>query len=213
MTSTFDAKAAQWDEHPERLAMTQRAAEAIGGVVRPESSMRALEFGCGTGTLSFLLRDRLGQIVLCDASSGMLEVARKKIDDAAATASMSLLLSDLETGPLPEGKFDLIYTAMALHHVIDTDALLQRFAGLLNPAGRLALIDLVQEDGSFHQKTEPVPHNGFAMEELERQVKNAGLRVDSCRVLDAIERDNGRSYPRFILLAHLPELEPQEEPS
>jgi ubiquinone/menaquinone biosynthesis C-methylase UbiE len=35
--------------------------------------MRALEYGAGTGLLSFLLRDRLGEITLADVSEGMLD--------------------------------------------------------------------------------------------------------------------------------------------
>ena len=200
MPPSFDERAAQWDSNPLMLALAERAAEAIARTIDPQPSMRAMEFGCGTGTLSFLLRDRVKQIVLCDTSSGMLGVTSKKITDFGLDASMSVLQSDLENGPLPEGRFDLIYTSLALHHVPNTQALLQRFADLLQPAGRLALIDLLEEDGSFHNDPS-IPHNGFATEKLGKLLESLGFHVDSCEILDEIQRESGRCYPRFILTA------------
>ena len=41
--------------------------------------MHALDYGCGTGLLSFPLKDELGHITLNDNSAGMLEVVQEKI--------------------------------------------------------------------------------------------------------------------------------------
>ncbi|NIV32583.1 MAG: methyltransferase domain-containing protein, partial [Anaerolineae bacterium] len=67
-----------------------------------------------------------------------------------------------------ERQFDLIVSAMALHHVEDTERLLQRFHQHLSPGGGIALADLDQEDGSFHPpEVEGVFHDGFDRTALE----------------------------------------------
>jgi len=61
----------------------------------------------------------------------------------------------------PVGLFDLIFSAMALHHVQNTDALLDRFASLTAPGGWIALADLDTEDGTFHSGDSGPVHPGF----------------------------------------------------
>jgi 2-polyprenyl-3-methyl-5-hydroxy-6-metoxy-1,4-benzoquinol methylase len=49
-------------------------------------------------------------------------------------------------------QFDLIMSAMALHHVKDTSTLINSFYEHLKPGAKAALADLDKEDGSFHPK-------------------------------------------------------------
>ena len=69
----FDARAATWDEDPSQLERAQAVVEAIAREVALSWSMRALEYGAGSGLLSFLLRGKLGEITLADVSDGMLD--------------------------------------------------------------------------------------------------------------------------------------------
>ena len=75
----FDSKARQWDGNPVFQARADRIAAAIRAAIPLDNAMRALDYGCGTGMLSFPLRDALGHITLKDSSAGMLEVLREKI--------------------------------------------------------------------------------------------------------------------------------------
>ena len=80
MTATdFDARAATWDDDPTKVDRAQAVADEIATRVPLSPAMRALEYGCGTGLLSFILRPRLGDITLADVSDGMLAVAARKI--------------------------------------------------------------------------------------------------------------------------------------
>src|SRR5699024_12003101 len=58
-------------------------AEHIGAAISSQlplsNSMTAFEYGCGTGLLSFALKDKLGAMTLADVSDGMLGVLEKKI--------------------------------------------------------------------------------------------------------------------------------------
>jgi ubiquinone/menaquinone biosynthesis C-methylase UbiE len=169
--------------------------------------MAALDFGSGSGLLSFPLKDELGAITLKDTSAGMLAVAEEKIA-ALGVTNMRTRLTDLTAGPPPEAprddeRYDLIYSSMTLHHIPDTDAILGTFHHLLNPGGWLCIADLDREDGSFHGIEVDV-HHGFEREELAQKVMRAGFgtpRFDT--VFEIVkETENGaRSYPVFLMVA------------
>ena len=72
----FDSRAKDWDEAPGRVERANAVAAAIREQVRLSQTMTALEYGCGTGLLSFALQEELGPITLADSSNGMLDVVR-----------------------------------------------------------------------------------------------------------------------------------------
>ena len=75
----FDQKASQWDAKPVRVERALAMADGIRAALPLSSSLTALEYGCGTGLVSFELQSQLGHITLADSSSGMLAVVREKI--------------------------------------------------------------------------------------------------------------------------------------
>jgi tRNA (cmo5U34)-methyltransferase len=102
-----------------------------------------LELGTGTGETAQRVLDRHphAQLVGIDASPGMVEVAR----DRLPSDRVELLVGRLED-PLPEGSFDLVVSALAVHHLEGTRKadLFRRIASRLHPAGRLVLADVVE---------------------------------------------------------------------
>lgn len=198
----FDSKARLWDDNPVFRERGLKIAQAIRQAVPLHPQMRALDYGCGTGLLSFPLKDELGSILLADSSSGMLEVVKEKIA-AQGVRNMTPLQLDLLSDPAPSEKFDLIVTAMTLHHVPDTDAILRIFHDLLQPGGYLCVADLDQEDGSFHGPEVDV-HHGFDQVDLGRRAAQAGFADIRFQPVFSIakERESGtRDYPVFLMTA------------
>ena len=198
----FDSKARQWDDNPVFQERGLKIADAIRRAVPLHRHMNALDYGCGTGLLSFPLKDELGAILLADSSSGMLDVVAGKIA-AQGVSNMTPLQLDLLTDPPPAQRFDLIVTSMTLHHVPDTDHILRIFHDLLQPGGYLCIADLDQEDGSFHGPEVDV-HHGFDRAELRRRAAEAGLADIQFQTVFSIakERESGtRDYPVFLMTA------------
>lgn len=169
----FDAKAKGWDEVPGRRERANAVAAAIREQVRLSVKMSALEYGCGTGLLSFALQPYLGKIILADSSAGMLEVVKEKIA-ASGVKNMSPLLLDLSRDPLSAQRFHFIYSLMTLHHIPNTADILQKFQALLEPGGILCIADLDKEDGTFHDQDHG-EHHGFDREELRDMLIRAGF--------------------------------------
>ncbi len=198
----FDSKARQWDDNPVFRERGLKIAQAIRQAVPLNRTMNALDYGCGTGLLSFPLQDALGAILLADSSAGMLAVVKEKID-AQGVANMATVKLDLLADPLPAQRFDLIVTSMTLHHVPDTDHILRLFHDLLNPGGYLCIADLDREDGSFHGIEVDV-HHGFDRTDLGRHAGQAGFADIRFETVFSIAKEHPggpRDYPVFLMTA------------
>ena len=198
----FDSKAREWDENPVFVERGRKIAEGIRKQVALNTNMSALDYGCGTGLLSFPLKDALGQITLKDTSTGMLEVLREKIT-AQHVTNMTVKQTDLTAEPLPDERYDLIYSSMTLHHIPDTDNILNIFHNLLNSGGTLCIADLDKEDGSFHGIEIDV-HHGFDRASLTTKAEQAGFSDVHFDTVFEIVKDTdagSRAYPVFLLTA------------
>ena len=198
----FDEKAQEWDNDPVKLERAAAVAAAIRNRVRLSPDLSALEYGCGTGLLSFALYRELGSITLADSSAGMLAVLREKIAASGADHLRPMRL-DLTVDPLPAERYDLIYTLMTLHHVSDVDRILRDFHALLRPDGALCIADLDREDGSFHGAGFD-GHHGFEREALQDQLARAGfgeIQFDTCYMMRKPQGEGAREYPVFLAVA------------
>src|SRR5512141_2577390 len=98
--TNFDERAKDWDSDPGRVERARAVADAVRQAIPLSNNMKAFEYGCGTGLLSFALQSDLGQITLADTSQGMLDVLSEKIAETGVD-NMHPLQLDLSIGPLP----------------------------------------------------------------------------------------------------------------
>lgn len=199
----FDEFAASWDDDPIRVERAVSIAQSMRDILDMNTYQRALEYGSGTGLLSFALQDDLKSITLMDESIEMTKVAREKCKVSQVNhlhpIKMDLLIDEYQ----PESRFDLIFILLTLHHITDTDGILSRFKNLISPNGVLAIIDLETEDGSFHDR-EFHGHLGFDRNDLEEKLKGAGFQpfyYDVIYEIEKEERGDKKSYPLFMMLA------------
>ena len=197
--SDFDNLAREWDKDKIHLERSAAIASALETMVLLDPSMKAMEFGAGTGILSFLLKDRLKEITMLDSSSEMIKVCEEKIA-FYGTRHIKARLMDLETADTGQ-TYDLIYSQMVLHHVTDVERMLGKFHTLLNSGGALAIADLYPEDGSFHGPEVKV-HLGFDPEGLKESLSNIGFKKVAYKTCFVMKRESGRTYPIFLLVAN-----------
>ena len=198
----FDKAAAGWDQKQRRVELAARIAAAISSTLPLNQTMTALEYGCGTGLVGLALAPQLASLTAVDTSVGMLEVLTRKIADERI-ANVTPLRLDLLREPLAD-RFDLIFCAMVLHHIQETDAILARFSDLLRDGGYLAVADLREEDGSFHDPgADGVMHHGFDPADLAARLGGLGMQEVRFSEVHSIvkprEAGETRSYPVFLL--------------
>lgn len=202
--SRFDEEAKTWDT-PKSQQRAEQIASSIRTQVSLSENMKAFEYGCGTGQLSFELRDQLGAITLADNSTGMLEVLNEKIKRNSAE-NMHAVQLDLTLDSLPDQEFDLMYTAMTLHHIPDTDNILRKFHQLLKPGGALCIADLDKEDGSFHGHDVDDVHKGFDRDKLKKHAEDLGfsnVKFTTAYHMDREIDEVGtiKTFPIFLMTA------------
>ncbi len=170
----FNAAAATWDENPGRVKMAHDVAQAIIGTSGRGRHMDVLDFGCGTGLLSLALQPHVRSITAVDNSQGMLDVLDAKVK-AQDIKNVRTRRVDLEEGDELPGLFDLAVSSMTFHHIRDTGMLLDRIAGVLKPAGKIAIADLDLDEGKFHDSNEGVFHFGFDRHMMKKSFEAAGF--------------------------------------
>ena len=196
--SEFDSRARQWDKDKMHMERSLAIAAELEKMVPLDPSMKVLEYGAGTGILSFLLKDRFSEITLMDSSQEMINVCIEKVEYHQASQIFPLWFN-LEQKNF-DGKFDLIYNQMVLHHVNDYEAIINTFYSLLNADGYLAIADLYPEDGSFHGIDVKV-HLGFDPEKLSEIAKKAGFQNIEYKTCFEVKRESGKTYPVFVVVA------------
>lgn len=197
--SAFDDKAATWDDDPTKLERARVVAEAIRTSVPLRPTTRLLEYGAGTAQLSQELAGDVGAITAADPSRGMREVVAAKIADGRLPEDTRVWDLDLSDGEVPQEHFDLVATMLTLHHIPDLEPVLAAFATLVDDGGHLCVVDLVAEDGSFHDEGFD-GHHGFDTDELARQLTEAGFGDVVVSHVHDLEK-NGRTYPLFLATA------------
>ena len=199
----FDEQAKNWDADPMKVERARITADAIRKTIPLTRKMSALEYGCGTGLLSFALQHDLGSITLADTSQGMLDVLAEKIKSSGVDNMRGLRL-DLTVDPLPAEKFHITYSLMTLHHIPDTKDILKKFNALLEPGGYLLIADIDQDDGSFHANGEIHAYDGFAREELQAKIEAAGFKdvvFTTAYVIKKKVKEVEKEFPVFLASA------------
>lgn len=129
------------DRLPPRLA-----GESVLAEVLPAAPTRVLDLGCGDGRLAALVlahRPSVASVVAVDLSPPMLEHARRRF---AGDDRVTIRTWDLGDPIGPLGRFDVIVSGFAIHHVEDERkrALYGEIADQLEPGGLLANLEIVQ---------------------------------------------------------------------
>lgn len=207
--SAFDGVASTWDEKPGQVERTRAVAERLRSVLDFEGVEAALEYGAGTGQLSFALADLLPHCLLMDTSVEMLKVAERGIADRALQWDTERRNFATHSPDHPESITDILFAMQVLHHVPDLETTIQNMAKALRPGGQLALIDLPKGSSDFHRDSghshEDNPHlDGLDRGELTRLLRESGFHNITWHEDIPLERGDGReSYTLFLVTARV----------
>ena len=197
MPDLFEEKAGDWDANERRTQLSAAIGASIRSHVSLHDQMVVMDFGAGTGLISAQVAPKVKRVIAIDTSKAMLEKLAAKPE---LKSRIEVICQDIVKNPIA-ARFDLIMSAMTLHHVENTSLLIERFAEHLKEKGIIALADLDTEDGSFHPPgTQGVFHSGFDRDELGALLKQKGFGEIEFITAHNIIGDK-KDYPVFLVIA------------
>lgn len=138
----------------------------------PRKGHRALDIGPGDGDALPLLAPRFDHVLGIDNSKKMLARARRRLRESGVRG---VVLRHADFMDPCRQRFDLILMAMVLHHAPSPAAFVAHAAQLLEPGGRLVLIELLAHDQEWARDACGDLWLGFEPEELDRWASDTGL--------------------------------------
>ena len=123
---------------------THRTAENSAAYLLPrlEPGMRLVDIGCGPGTITLVLAQRVapGSVLGLDLEADVLDGARARATDRSVT-NVEFRVGDVYELDLPDGGADVVHAHQVLQHLSDPVAALREMARVVRPGGTLAVRD------------------------------------------------------------------------
>ncbi len=193
----FDKAAASWDENPGRVRLADDIARAVSERIALTPGMDVMDFGCGTGLVTFRLQPLVRSVTGVDSSQGMLDVFKAKAAKLGSN-NVRAQLADLDRGDVLTGRYDLVLCNMTLHHIKKIEPLFAQFHNVAAPGGHLCVADLDLEGGRFHEDKTGVFHAGFDREALRRIFAKAGFDdIRDARATEVVKPGSDGETRRF----------------
>lgn len=198
----FNNQSLSWDNE-KRVKRAKVIADEIAAAVELRANFCAMEFGCGTGLISFNLNNKVKEITCIDTSQGMIDIVKTKIQKQQVI-NIKPYLCNINEDDQFKPEYDLIYTSMALHHIVDIETTLTNLYKLLKQEGYLCIVDLDEDDGNFHKLEEDFTgHHGFNQPELQKVLERIGYHeVESHTFYHDVKPidDSSVKYSLFIMV-------------
>ncbi len=147
----FNRFAQDYDAQREHIIpeMRQYYGAAVWAMEAPAPKPAVLDIGAGTGLLSAFLLEKFpdARLTLMDISENMLDMARKRFATRPDTTYLVCDYSRSELG----GPFDLICSALSIHHLSSEDKrrLFQRIFLALNSGGLFVNADQAEGETPY----------------------------------------------------------------
>jgi 2-polyprenyl-3-methyl-5-hydroxy-6-metoxy-1,4-benzoquinol methylase len=197
MTDPFKDKAKDFEANDVPRQLSAGIGATLLRRVKLEKAMQVMDFGAGTGLITAQIVPHVQQVTAVDVSPAMLEQLLAKHE---LKGKVETLCQDITRKPLGR-QFDVIVSAMAMHHIQDTDHMVQSLAEHLKPGGQVALADLDTEPGTFHPpEMQGVFHSGFDRAALQSILAKHGFHDIRFTTAITVQKE-GRQYPVFLVVA------------
>ncbi|MFN6121856.1 MAG: class I SAM-dependent methyltransferase [Actinomycetes bacterium] len=203
----YDSFAAAYEDHASDgpyNALYDRPAtlDLLGDV----AGTRLLDAGCGPGFYVAELLARGAEVVACDASAAMVDLARQRCGDGLDARVHSL---DEPLTWLADASVDTVLCALAYHYVSNRAGFLAEVRRVLRPGGRLVISthhpvdDWVRHGGSYFEvgtltevwsKGWEITTWRMPLTRLTEEFATAGFLIE--RLVEPLPHpDMGRSHP------------------
>ena len=141
-----------------------------------------LEIGCGYGVASTYMWQIADCLTLTDTDAKAIDYI------SSPTNGKDNILAKCMSSDQIEGKFDVVYYFLSLHHISDIKAELKEAKRLLAEDGQLIICDYRPDPHYLMHQHDSVPHEGFEINELMEKISCNGFHIQAISELTPLER-------------------------
>lgn len=175
----FSRAAHTYDDYAD---FQQQVLLTLSGYLKGIQCQMALDLGCGTGNAINILKSSCEQVVGLDLSEEMLSVAQTK------HPQVDFVCGDAEQYPFMDGRFDLIFSNLAIQWIERQDRLLINLHRSLKKQGYFCFSTLCEGsmpeittawhhvDGRLHSNQYP------AAEDIRQEIVKAGFSLIESKI-------------------------------
>lgn len=140
------------------------------------------DLGCGPGVVMRELQTEIPLIIGVDYSAKMLDHARENMKDLLSQGSIDLRLGAIEHLPMRNEEVDGVLINLVLHHLAEPYSIFKEVFRVLEPGGRVIIIDFKKHEREDFREDMADFWLGFEAKDLANWLKDAGFKnvtVDS----------------------------------
>lgn len=174
--SQFNQIARNYD-NSERIKLDKTISSELNLLFNKGTYDSLLDYGGGTGLVTFDIEHHFNYITVLDASPKMVEICNTKIKTLNKT-NIAAIEGDLlvSNNIVLHQTYDVILLSLVLLHSGNYMALLQQLVTQLNSNGLLIIVDFDKNENVNH----PNIYNGFEQKDIHKSLRTIGLsNIDS----------------------------------
>ena len=173
----FADVARDWDRLRSLHVSDEAVEAAVEAAVGEGRHGALLDLGTGTGRMLEKIAPSFGRAVGVDANHAMLAVARANLEKAGLSR-VELRQGDIYALPFERGAFDLVVVHQVLHFLDDPGRAIREAAAMLQPGGRMVVVDFAPHEMEFLRAEQAHRRLGFSREQITGWFSDAGLTCD-----------------------------------
>lgn len=157
------------------------------------------DLGAGEGTLSLLLAQRAKRVIAVDNSEKMVEYGLG-LAERSNVKNLEYRHGDMEELPIENGEVEMVLMHQTLHHALHPQKAIEEAARILQPGGRIFILDLLKHEFEAARELYADVWLGFSQVELIELLQKAGFENVDVSLVDREEE-----APHFVTVMAIAE--------
>ncbi len=172
----FERNAGDWDRLRSLYVDEQAVDSAISNAVGAQDIGLLVDLGTGTGRVLELLAGRYQRALGIDINKAMLNYARARLDQQR-DGHAQVRHGDLYNLAMDDACADLVVMHQVLHYLSDPAAAIREAGRILQPGGRLLVVDFAPHDLDFLREEFAHQRLGFGEDQMAGWLREAQMQT------------------------------------
>ena len=209
--SYFSDNAASWERLRSLHVREEDVEQAMLQLAGNHPVRLHADLGTGTGAVLRRFAGHAAQSIGIDSSREMLAIARVNLE-AAGLRHVQVRHGEIYALPFPDGFCDFVTIHQVLHYLEEPARAIAEAARILEPGGRLLIVDFAPHDLDALRTDHAHRRLGIAAEQMAQWLARAGLALTRHEVLPPPWRKEGTGLTVSLWLATAPAARPAQTP-